>query len=79
MKPSMNDAIRILKENNFVLGINVCDGLKEKGKRGFCCNNCCLLEYADDFCAMTDRDGKELYEILVRRVRKEKLEKLLSQ
>ena len=75
---NLNDAIRILKENNFVLGINICDGLKEGTLAG--CENCCLYEYADDFCAMfsVDRDGKALYEILVKRVRKQKLEKLLS-
>lgn len=76
MKPNLNDAIRILKENHFVLGLDVCNGLKEGTLSG--CRNCCLEEYVEDFCSKNDRDGKKLYNLLVKRVRKEKLEKLLS-
>lgn len=73
---TLENALKLLERENFVITGNVCRGLLPLAAP---CSSCCLKEYEKEYCAELSRH-KELYSILLQRViRKQKLEKLLSQ
>ena len=70
-------ALIALKGNDFQIDMNLCRALTTDKER---CDVCCLEEFRHSYCAKPfTHDGKEFYSKILLKLRKQKLEKLLSQ
>lgn len=73
---TLENALIALKGNNFRVDMNICRALTKDDEK---CDDCCLREFRNIYCSTSAKEsGEQFYKILLQRVRKQKLEKLLS-